>query len=312
MTAAVIAVLKGSVFFLSDGSLLLHRRLALAVGCPLIGTVINVPLLLEGGVFGQNLLVGVFVVICTQVIELPRRADADEFRLSGFGRQRGLGKMGVVVVGLARRAHRQLRVEAVRDISDLLHQLLGQGKQTIGLFCTALVGDRDGDLGGRIQFIVLAVNRHLHVFLRLGFVDHAVTVACHRFVGQRLNVCAEEAVAAILIQLIVHQRAVFKLRLPVAVMGQFLQLGIGVQRQAQTFHQVVGIGIAVLSGEGIIRRVRSEQFLRVCGVQLMIVFLFADGRFCRFAEIVHSGEGAAFLAAGIGCRSVCQPFSGQR
>ena len=311
MAAAVIAVLKGGVFCLSDGSLLSDCFPALAVVLPVIGRVINVPLLLEGGIFVQNLLVGVFVVICTQVIELPRRADADRLRLSGFGRQRGLGKMGVVVVCLARRAaYRQLRVEAIRDRFDILHQIRRQGQQMIDLFCTVLVGDLNGDRGSRLQFIVLAVNRHLHVFLRLGFVDHAVTVACHRFVGQRLNVRAEEAVVGLAVLLIVHQCAFFKLRLPVAVMGQVLQLGIGVQRQAQTTHQVVGIGIAVLSGEGV-RSVRSEQFLRVCGVQILIVFLFADGRFRRIAEIVHSGDGAASPAAGIGCRSVCQASSGQ-
>ena len=313
MAAAVIAVLKGSVFFLSDGSLLLHRRLTLAVSRPVIGCVINVPLLLEGSLIGQN--IPVFIIICAQVIELPRRADADQLRCSGFGRQRSLGKMGVVVVGLARRAaYHQLRVEAGRDRFDLLHQIRRQGKQVVGLFCTGLVGDLNGDLVLRFQFIGVVINCHGYIISRqVVLIDYAVAVALHRFRrGQRLNVRTEEAVAAILIQLIVHQRAVFKLRLPVTVMGQILQLGIGIQRQAQTFHQVVGIGIAVLSGEGIIRRGRSEQLFRVCGVQILIAFLFADGRFRRFAEIVHSGEGAAFLAAGIGCRSVCQPFSGQR
>ena len=321
MTAAVIAVLKGSGFCLSDGSLLRDRFPALAVLCPDIGAVINVPLLLEGGVFGQNLLVGVFVVICAQVIELPRRADADEFRLSGFGRQRSLGKMGVVVVCLARRAaYRQLRVEVrlpidLRHPIDLLHQIRRQGKQTVGLFCAVLVGDRDGDCGGRIQFIGLVINCHGYLVSRQVFlIDYAVAVALHRFRrGQRLNVRAEEAVVVPAVPLVVHQCAVFKLRLPVTVMGQVLQLGIGVQRQAQTFHQVVGIGIAVLSGEGIIRRVRSEQLFRIRGVQLMIVFLFADGRFRRSAEIVHILWGStASPAAGIGCRSVCQAFSRQR
>ena len=197
--------------------------------------------------------------------------------------------MGVVVVGLARRAaYHQLRVEAGRDRFNLLHQIRRQGQQMIGLFCTVLIGDRDGDLGGRIQFIGLAVNRHGYIVIRqVVLIDYAVAVALHRFCrGQRLNVRAEEAVAVIVVPLIIHQCAVFKLRLPVAVMGQVLQLGIGVQRQAQTFHQVVGIGIAVLSGEGV-RSVRSEPFLRVCGVQVLIAYLFTDGRFRRFAEIVH-------------------------
>ena len=304
MTAAVIAVLKGSGFCLSDGSLLRDRFPALAVLCPDIGAVINVPLLLEGGIFVQNLLVGVFVVICAQVIELPRRADADQLRCSGFGRQRSLGKMGVVVVCLARRAaYRQLRVEAVRDISDILHQIRRQGQQVVGLRCAVLVGDLNGDLVLRFQFIGLAVNRHLHVFLRLGFVDHAVAVAQHRFVGQRLNVGAEEAVVGPTVPLVVHQCAVFKLRLPVAVMGQVFQLGIGVQRQAQTFHQVVGIGIAVLSGEVIIRRARSEQLFHcILGAQVTIIYRCTDGGFRRIAEIIdvfHFGSGAVFTSRSI-------------
>ena len=318
MATAVIAVLKGGVFFLSDGLLLRDLGPVLAVLCPDIGAVINVPLLLEGGIFVQNLLVGVFVVICAQVIELPRRADADQLRCFGFGRQRSLGKMGVVVVGLARRAaYHQLCVKArlaidLRHPIDPLHQRRRQGKQVVGL-CLALVCDHNGDRIVFVQRIHCTAVRHGYSISRqVLLIDYAVAVALHRFVGQCLNVCAEEAVVGSAVPLVVHQCAVFKLRLPVAVMGQVFQLGIGVQRQAQTTHQVVGIGIAVLSGEGV-RSVRSEQFLRVCGVQLMIVFLFADGRFCRSAEIVHILWGStASPAAGIGCRSVCQAFSRQR
>ena len=304
MAAAVIAVLKGGVFCLSDGSLLSDCFPALAVVLPVIGVVIDAPLLLEGSIFVQNLLVGVFVVIFTQGVQLPRRADADQLRCSGFGRQRSLGKMGVVVVCLARRAaYRQLRVEAVRDISDILHQIRRQGQQVVGLCRTILVGDLNGDLVLRFQFIGLAVNRHLHVFLRLGFVDHAVAVAQHRFVGQRLNVGAEEAVVGPTVPLVVHQCAVFKLRLPVAVMGQVFQLGIGVQRQAQTFHQVVGIGIAVLSGEVIIRRARSEQLFHcILGAQVTIIYRCTDGGFRRIAEIIdvfHFGSGAVFTSRSI-------------
>ena len=82
MTAAVIAVLKGSGFCLSDGSLLRDRVPALAVLCPDIGAVINVPLLLEGGVFGQNLLVGVFVVICAQSCRAVRMLTNSGFPAS--------------------------------------------------------------------------------------------------------------------------------------------------------------------------------------------------------------------------------------
>ena len=301
MAAAVIAVLKGSGFCLSDGSLLLHRRLTLAVSRPVIGAVINVPFLLEGGVFGQN--IPVFIIVFAQVIELPRRADADQLRCSGFGRQRSLGKMGVVVVGLARRAaYHQLRVEAVRDINDILHQLRRQGKQTVGLFCAVLAGDRDGDLGVFVQSIRCTADCHGYIGSRqVLLIDYAVAVACHRFVGQGLNVRAEEAVAVTVILLVVYQCAVFKLRLPVAVMGQLLQLGIGVQRQAQTFHQVVGIGIAVLSGEGV-RSVRSEQLFRIRGVQVTITYRCTDGGFLRYTEIIdvfHCGSGAGFTSRSI-------------
>ena len=217
--------------------------------------------------------------------------------------------MGVVVVGLARRTHRQLRVEArlpidLRHPIDLLHQRRRQGQQVVGLFCTGLVGDLNGDLVLRFlrfQFIGLVVNRHRHIGLWQRLVDHAVAVALHRFCrGQRLNVGAEEAVAPISVLFIVHQCAVFKLRLPVAVMGQVFQLGIGVQRQAQTFHQVVGIGIAVLSGEGF----RIEQRIHIRGVQVLIAYLFTDGsvRVFRFAEIIdmfHYGFGAVFTSCSI-------------
>ena len=199
--------------------------------------------------------------------------------------------MRVVVVCLARRAaYHQLRVEArlaidLRHPIDPLHQLRRQGQQIVGLRCAVLAGDRDGDFGVFVQSIHCTADRHGYIVIRqVLLIDYAVAVALHRFCrGQRLNVRAEEAVAVTVIPLIVHQCAVFKLRLPVAVMGQVLQLGIGVQRQAQAAHQVVGIGIAVLSGEG----VRIEQRIHIRGVQVLITYRCTDGRFHRFAEIVH-------------------------
>ena len=306
MLAAVIAVLKGSGFRPTDGLLLRDRFPILAVVCPVIGCVINVALLPEYSLLGQNF--PVFIIVFAQGVQMPRRANADLRGCLAAVRHGGAGEMGIVIIVFS--IHRQLCVEALWHRFDILHQLCGQGQQIVVPRCTVLVSDADFLGVFRLQEMILFIHRHLHVFLRLDSVDYAVAVALHRFIGQGGDVGAEETVVVPAVPLVVHQRVVLKLRLPVAVMGQLLQSGIGILAQAQTAHQVIGMGIAVLLGE-----IGREQFYWVCGAQLLIVLSLTDGGvfILCFAEVVHvryvivSRSAACFA-----CRSVCQAFSLQR
>ena len=237
----------------ADGELGEVRRGLGAVSAtvlPVVADIVDAALLHKNAALIEPL--PVFVVVKAQRVELARRADGNARRALHrailAGRRHRAGKVWGIEV--CRVADLGLLIEAHRIDILRVHR---PGRQRQEVIAPPVVGDlhrgirskhfcllyrdarcRPGPIGDRDRCGRLAV------------VNHAVAVAQHRFVvPQGRHVAAEEAIAcrrAVLIMLVVRQRAGLKLRLPVAVVRDPLQLRVRVVGQAHAPHEVVGVG----------------------------------------------------------------------
>ena len=250
--AAVVDVGEGSGIGGADGLLDGDGGTIKAV-VPVIGGVVDGALLLEHGAAGQGR--AVLGVVEAERVQLPGGADGD---LRGGIRAVGTlgdaaGEVGGEPVGDVIRL--QLQVEVGGDLGGV-HQVDGQreevvvvclvnkdgigGVEDVGLLGAVVQGEAEGDVGSGA-----AVE------------DHAVAVAQDgETVGQGGEVGAAEAVGAVGVDLVVGQGTGLELRLPVAVVGQAGEAGVGVGTEAHAGHQVVGHGAAGLGGEGCVQAVR--------------------------------------------------------
>ena len=235
IAAAVVGVDERLAVRGTDRRLRVHRETGVAV-------VVDGALLPEDGCLVQQGTVG--VVIQAQVVQMTGRADANLRRGAGQGGalDHAAGEVGIEEVGDV--IHRHLTVEGGGHLIGI-DQLVGQAYQPVfavefdgipqgGGACRIAQGIGDGD-GVR----------------RLGAVDHAVAVVHDGAAGTEGGaVGTQEAVGAVAVFFIVGQRAGLEVRLPVAVVGQTGEPGVGVGAQAHVVHEVVGHGVACLRGKG--------------------------------------------------------------
>ena len=249
----VVGVDEGLGRAVADGELGEVRRglgAVSAIVLPVVADIVDAALLHKNAALIEPL--PVFVVVKAQRVELARRADGNARRALHravlAGRRHRAGK--VRRVEIRRAVDPDLLIEAPRIDILRVHR---PGRQRQEIAFLSVVGDlhrgvrvkrfrllirdarcRPGPIGDRDRRGRLAV------------VNHAVAVAQHRFVvPQGRHVAAEEAIAcrrAVLIALVVRQRAGLKLRLPVAVVRDPLQLRVRVVGQAHALHEVVGVG----------------------------------------------------------------------
>ena len=221
-----------------------------AIVLPVVADIVDAALLHKNAALIEPL--PVFVVVKAQRVELARRADGNArqalHRAVLAGRRHRAGK--VRRVEIRRAVDPDLLIEAVRiDIFRIHHP----GRQRQEVIAPPVVGDLHRGIRGK-HFCLLYRDARCRPGPigdrdrrgRLAVVNHAVAVAQHRFVvPQGRHVAAEEAIAcrrAVLIMLVVRQRAGLKLRLPVAVVRDPLQLRVRVVGQAHALHEVVGVG----------------------------------------------------------------------
>ena len=221
-----------------------------AIVLPVVADIVDAALLHKNAALIEPL--PVFVVVKAQRVELARRADGNARRALHravlAGRRHRAGK--VRRVEIRRAVDPDLLIEAVRiDIFRIHHP----GRQRQEVIAPPVVGDLHRGIRGK-HFCLLYRDARCRPGPigdrdrrgRLAVVNHAVAVAQHRFVvPQGRHVAAEEAIAcrrAVLIMLVVRQRAGLKLRLPVAVVRDPLQLRVRVVGQAHALHEVVGVG----------------------------------------------------------------------
>ena len=240
IAAAVVGVGEGMGVAAADGPLLCDRRES--GGGPAIGAVVHRTLLLEGGTTIQTGRVR--VVVQAQVVQMTGRADANLRRGAGQGGalDHAAGEVGIEEVGDV--IHRHLTVEGGGHLTGI-DQLVGQEYQPV--FAVEFDGIPQG--GGACR-IAQGIGNGDGV-RGLGAVDHAVAVIHDGAAGTEGGaVGTQEAVGAVAVFFIVGQRAGLEIRLPVAVVGQTGEPGIGVGAQAHVVHEVVGHGVACLRGKG--------------------------------------------------------------
>ena len=221
-----------------------------AIVLPVVADIVDAALLRKNAALIEPL--PVFVVVKAQRVELARRADGNARRAPHravlAGRRHRVGK--VRRVEIRRAVDPDLLIEAVRIDIFRIHR---PGRQRQEVIAPPVVGDLHRGIRGK-HFCLLYRDARCRPGPigdrdrrgRLAVVNHAVAVAQHRFVvPQGRHVAAEEAIAcrrAVLIMLVVRQRAGLKLRLPVAVVRDPLQLRVRVVGQAHALHEVVGVG----------------------------------------------------------------------
>ena len=238
----VVGVGEGMGVAAADGPLLCDRREP--GGGPAIGAVVHRALLLEGGTTVQTGRVR--VVVQAQVIEMPRRADAHLGGRAGHGAALGYraDKVGIVIIGDVIHLHRAIEGRGYLSGVD---QLVRQRQQPVA---AAHVDGLDGVELGVVGHAAQRIPKG-HGLRGLGVEHHAVAVDGHVAGGlQGGAVGAQEAVGAVAVPLVIGQRAGFEFRLPVAVVGQAGEPGIGVGAETHVGHQVVCLGVAGLGGEG--------------------------------------------------------------
>ena len=224
-----------------------------AIVLPVVADIVDAALLHKNAALIEPL--PVFVVVKAQRVELARRADGNARRALHrailAGRRHRAGKVWGIEV--CRVANLDLLIEAVRIDIFRIHR---PGRQRQEVIAPPVVGDLHRGIRGirGKHFCLLYRDARCRPGPigdrdrrgRLAVVNHAVAVAQHRFVvPQGRHVAAEEAIAcrrAVLIMLVVRQRAGLKLRLPVAVVRDPLQLRVRVVGQAHALHEVVGVG----------------------------------------------------------------------
>ena len=249
----VVGVDEGLSRAVADGELGEVRRglgAVSAIVLPVVADIVDAALLHKNAALIEPL--PVFVVVKAQRVELARRADGNARRALHravlAGRRHRAGK--VRRVEIRRAADPDLLIEAVRIDIFRIHR---PGRQRQEVIAPPVVGDLHRGIRGK-HFCLLYRDARCRPGPigdrdrrgRLAVVNHAVAVAQHRFVvPQGRHVAAEEAIAcrrAVLIMLVVRQRAGLKLRLPVAVVRDPLQLRVRVVGQAHALHEVVGVG----------------------------------------------------------------------
>ena len=224
-----------------------------AIVLPVVADIVDAALLHKNAALIEPL--PVFVVVKAQRVELARRADGNARRALHravlAGRRHRAGK--VRRVEIRRAVDPDLLIEAVRIDIFRIHR---PGRQRQEVIAPPVVGDLHRGIRGirGKHFCLLYRDARCRPGPigdrdrcgRFAVVNHAVAVAQHRFVvPQGRHVAAEEAIAcrrAVLIMLVVRQRAGLKLRLPVAVVRDPLQLRVRVVGQAHALHEVVGVG----------------------------------------------------------------------
>ena len=235
IAAAVVGVDERLAVSGTDRRLRVHRETGVAV-------VVDGALLPEDGCLVQQGTVG--VVIQAQVVQMTGRADANLRRGAGQGGalDHAAGEVGIEEVGDV--IHRHLTVEGGGYLIGI-DQLVGQAHQPV--FAVEFDGIPQG--GGACR-IAQGIGNGDGV-RGLGAVDHAVAVVHDGAAGTEGGaVGTQEAVGAVAVFFIVGQRAGLEIRLPVAVVGQTGEPGIGVGAQAHVVHEVVGHGVACLRGKG--------------------------------------------------------------
>ena len=235
IAAAVVGVDERLAVSGADRWLRVHRETGVAV-------VVDGALLPEDGCLVQQGTVG--IVIQAQVVQMTGRADANLRRGAGQGGalDHAAGEVGIEEVGDV--IHRHLTVEGGGHLTGI-DQRIGQAYQPVA------AAD------------ILSVPKHVSIFYtaqgigdgdgvrRLGAVDHAVAVVHDGAAGTEGGaVGTQEAVGAVAVFFIVGQCAGLEIRLPVAVVGQTGEPGVGVGAQAHVVHEVVGHGVACLRGKG--------------------------------------------------------------
>ena len=221
-----------------------------AIVLPVVADIVDAALLHKNAALIEPL--PVFVVVKAQRVELARRADGNARRALHrailAGRRHRAGKVWGIEV--CRVADLDLLIEAHRIDILRVHR---PGRQRQEIAFLSVVGDLHRGVRVKRFRLPIRVARcctngigDLDRCGRQRIIDHAVAVAQHRFVvPQGRHVAAEEAIAcrrAVLIMLVVRQRAGLKLRLPVAVVRDPLQLRVRVVGQAHALHEVVGVG----------------------------------------------------------------------
>ena len=221
-----------------------------AIVLPVVADIVDAALLHKNAALIEPL--PVFVVVKAQRVELARRADGNARRALHrailAGRRHRAGKVWGIEV--CRVADLDLLIEAHRIDILRVHR---PGRQRQEIAFLSVVGDLHRGVRVKRFRLPIRVARcctngigDLDRCGRQRIIDHAVAVAQHRFVvPQGRHVAAEEAIAcrrAVLITLVVRQRAGLKLRLPVAVVRDPLQLRVRVVGQAHALHEVVGVG----------------------------------------------------------------------
>ena len=232
-----------------------------AIVFPIVADIVDAALLHENAALIEPL--PVFVVVKAQRVELARRADGNARRALHravlAGRRHRAGK--VRRVEIRRAVDPDLLIAAVRIDIFRIHR---PGRQRQEVIAPPVVGDLHRGIRGirGKHFCLLYRDARCRPGPigdrdrcgRLAVVNHAVAVAQHRFVvPQGRHVAAEEAIAcrrAVLIMLVVRQRAGLKLRLPVAVVRDPLQLRVRVVGQAHALHEVVGVGASAARHSG--------------------------------------------------------------
>ena len=249
----VVGVDEGLGRAVADGELGDPRRGLGAVSAivpPVVADIVDAALLHKNAALIEPL--PVFVVVKAQRVELARRADGNARRAlhrAVLARRRHRAG-NVRRVEIRRAVDPDLLIEAVRIDIFRIHR---PGRQRQEVIAPPVVGDLHRGIRGK-HFCLLYRDARCRPGPigdrdrrgRLAVVNHAVAVAQHRFVvPQGRHVAAEEAIAcrrAVLIMLVVRQRAGLKLRLPVAVVRDPLQLRVRVVGQAHALHEVVGVG----------------------------------------------------------------------
>ena len=221
-----------------------------AIVLPVVADIVDAALLHKNAALIEPL--PVFVVVKAQRVELARRADGNARRALHravlAGRRHRAGKVRRIEV--CRVADLDLLIEAPRIDILRVHR---PGRQRQEIAFLSVVGDLHRGVRVKRFRLLIRVARCRPGPIgdrdrrgRLAVVNHAVAVAQHRFVvPQGRHVAAEEAIAcrrAVLIMLVVRQRAGLKLRLPVAVVRDPLQLRVRVVGQAHALHEVISVG----------------------------------------------------------------------
>ena len=233
---AVAVVLGREAVGTVDGRLLPDTGVGRVAG-PVIGGIVDVPLLQIGAGAGTGGVVG---VVQAQSVEMACGAEIDGIGRTGAGGD-ALGEVGVEVVGAA--AHCHLLPEGGMGAGGGRH---GGGErhreQIIGL--TVVVGGVPRAGGGQGDAGRTAGDGKAPACGRLLGQGHGVAVAHDGLcLGQTVHIAAEEAVGAVAVYLVVHQRVGLELSLPVTVVLQRCQPGVGVGAQA-LIQQVVGMAVA--------------------------------------------------------------------